>query len=225
MVLLIALVQQIVARYEARRRLRLRSYAANNITTFHAVCISTSYSFPSNSSLLSQLLEHPGTFRNLVRIEPEVFIQEILLPIYDDVTLPRGFLSNAEYIATGNVERRRSCQLNRADRILRWMLVNRGVPAQMLAVLFDQDASQVYRDYLHIAIIVFIRLSPQWLTPITLNSPEYFLKRGAGPFAAFPAALYAIDVVKVMSFPFSVCHLSLSFVCCVHRSKSKGHLL
>lgn len=143
------------------------------------------------------MVEQPGTFVDIVRIEPEIFFEHIITPLWDHVNLPRGYRADANYLLTGTVHRRREGQLGREDRLLRWMLVMRGMPISLLAYLFGQSPRTVYYDFVHISVIAFEHLSPVHLRPMVVGSAEYYAKRGQGPFRFFPNCVYAADVVKV----------------------------
>ena len=143
------------------------------------------------------MIAQPGTFADIVRIDPQVFMNHIIRPLWPYITLPHGYLAMPEYQQTGNINKRRSAQISREDRLLRWILVIRGIPISVLAYLFGQTKVTVYNDFVHISTVVFERLSAIHLMPMTVGSPEYIIKRGQGPFRLFPTCVYAVDVVKV----------------------------
>ena len=142
------------------------------------------------------MLSKPGTFRNLVRFEPVVFLERIAKPLFRHVDLPRGYLLRADYQATGLVARRRRCQIGDLDRLVRYILRMRGVPVTMLAYLYDQHPSTIQRDVKHIAFLITDKLYDEYLRSIPVGSAEYLRLIGNNAFRHFPNALYAVDVVK-----------------------------
>ena len=145
---------------------------------------------------IEKLLDVPGTFANLTRIEPHLFMEHVAAPIYDFCRLPRGFLYNTEYMMSGAVSTMRRAQIDALDRLVRFWLRLRGVPVSMLSFLYDQHPTTVYRDCIHVAELVNEKLQTEWIQPIAIGSAEYHAKRGQGAFEHFPNALYAIDATK-----------------------------
>lgn len=143
------------------------------------------------------MLGQPGTFRNVIRIEPMIFLEHIAQPLVNFCRLPRGYLARTDYALRGHVQRMRRSQVNAVNRILRYVLRLRGVPTSIIAWIFDQDPSTITRDFHHIGTLVMERLAPVHLTRLVPGSAEYLAKRGAGAFRHFPNAVMAVDVVKV----------------------------
>ena len=143
------------------------------------------------------MLQRPGSFQNVLRMSPLTFLRHILRPCWDFIILPRGYLTRADYRQTGACQRSREAQISRGDRLLRWLLVIRGIPVSYLAYVFDQNPDCVYKDFVHISTVVFHRLSPIHLRPLQPGSAEYLHKRGGRNFRHFPQCVYAADVVKV----------------------------
>lgn len=144
---------------------------------------------------IERMLSQPGTFRSLLRFEPEVFLNQLAVPLFPHCSLPRGYLARADYRNTGYVSRRRRCQIPDLDRLARFLLRMRGVPRALLAHIYDQDPTTVWRDLQHVAALIFERLQPLHLRNIVIGSAEYLDKVGNRAFRHFPNALYAVDVV------------------------------
>ena len=156
---------------------------------------------------IENLMSTPGTFRNMLRIEPVIFIKHIVFPLFEDIELPRGYLINSDYSAYGAVQRMRPSQIDRVDRVLRFILRLRGVPVSVLSFLYDQHPSTVYRDCIHIATLFNDILQKREIKPIPLGTPEYFAKRGQRSFRHFDMALYAVDAIKVKKYkPWNINH-------------------
>eukprot|EP01084_Bolivina_argentea_P006735 12751_1 len=153
------------------------------------------------------MLTKPGTFENIMRIDPDIFLTQIVSPLLDCITLPRNYLAMTEYQMYQTVSKMRNAQICAINRTMRFWMCLRGVPFQLLAWIFDQHFSTVYRDFHHLSVLCVEKLSDQWLSPIIPNSIEYYNKIGQRAFRHFPNALYALDVVKChKSRPFSIDH-------------------
>ena len=203
------------------------SYTSSSILyhPIHPIPVYLSYIIPS-----IQLLSRPGTFRNLLRFEPDVFIDRIAAPLFDAVHLPRGYLLRAEYQATGTTRIQHRCQISKLDRLIRFFLRLRGVPFHTLSYLYDQHEMTCRRDFFHIAELFMERLEPLYVQPIIIGSAEYLNLVGANAFRHFPSALYAADVVECsLRRPDNIGHgtyysgykrqYTYQFLCCVD---SKG---
>ena len=142
------------------------------------------------------MISKPGTFVNLLRFEPDIFIEKLAEPLFGHIRLPRGYLVRDDYRTFGVVARRRRCQISDLDRLVRFVLRMRGVPTSLLAYLFDQDPSTIKRDVRHIGELIFEKLQGIYLNSISIGTAEYLQKIGTGAFRHFPTALYAGDVVK-----------------------------
>eukprot|EP01084_Bolivina_argentea_P060366 110300_1 len=145
---------------------------------------------------IEQLITLPGTFKNIFRIEPIVFIKYIAAPLFNNITLPRNYLLHDDYHAGVFVGQMRCGQISCLDRLARCILRLRCVPFELLAHYYDQHRTTVLRDFHHISILIVDKLSVIHLAPIIPYSAEYYNKIGQRAFRHFPRALLAVDVVK-----------------------------
>eukprot|EP01083_Nonionella_stella_P089953 251273_1 len=139
-----------------------------------------------------RLASKPGTFRNIFRIELDVFLHHIAIPLLDSICIPRNTLN---YNIDVYIGRLRSSQIEDIDRIVRCYMRLRCVPEHLIAFYYDQDRSSVNRDFHHICRLVCARLGHH-IAPIIPYSAEFYEKKGSRAFRHFPNALYACDVVK-----------------------------
>ena len=193
------LILLLIYEYQIRPRdyVVLRSYAAAPIGPLQHVCKTSFLLLRQQNHNKHKMIQRPGSFANICRMEPTTFLHHLLRPLLSYIVFPRGYLTRPEYRRNGAVSRMREAQITRGDRLLRWLLVTRGIPFSYLAYVFDQDPSTVYCDFVHIATVIFHRLSPVHMAPLVPGSAEYFAKRGTRSFRHFPRVVYAIDVVKV----------------------------
>ena len=161
-----------------------------------APIISANYSADPLFKFETQIL-HPGSFRTIYHLEPHVFISEIIAEVLPNSGLPRNYSLRDDYNLIGYVSKLRKCQIDNIDRWCRMILVNRAVPVAVVAYLYDQHQSTVYRDYHHCTYLFCDKLADKVVSPIIPNSTEYYDKIGARAFRHFPRALYAYDIVKV----------------------------
>lgn len=195
LLLLLLLLFEIESDASIRSAIRFANYSANPVGS------------------IELMVKKPGTFENIMRIDPVIFLTKVVSVMIPDMKLPRGYIIRDDYQLTGMVQRMRECQIDAVDRCIRWWLGFRSVSFQLLALYFDQDPSTVYRDWHHLSILCVEKLGPVYLQPIIPYSEEYYSKIGQRAFRHFPNALYALDVVKVM---YSFIYIFCCFVCCVH---------
>ena len=79
---------------------------------------------------VEHLFRRPGSFRDLLLIEPHIFLRRIVSELIPGICLPRDQYLND--LDLGNyVNKLRRCQINDIDRIIRAMLATRNVPVSI----------------------------------------------------------------------------------------------
>lgn len=151
---------------------------------------------------VQRLKQRPRRFKKFTLFEPTVFENVIIQHMAPWVELPRNF-----YLLNGNpydcpidfndYPNTRSSALSTEDRILRFILMLRGVKSFVIEELFDQDYSVAYRDFIHCCRACMYGLGPIYLTPLEPGTPECDELVGNNNFRHFGNVIYAADVTKV----------------------------
>eukprot|EP01084_Bolivina_argentea_P045351 83487_1 len=101
-----------------------------------------------------RLIQLPGTFRNILKIDAVVFLTHIAEPLFDSITLPRNYLLRDDYGVSQCVSKMRSCQVGCLDRLIRVILRLRNVPWEFIAHYYDQHRTTVVKDFHHICLLI-----------------------------------------------------------------------
>lgn len=148
------------------------------------------------------LKHRPRKFKKIALFELSLFENVLVEYMAPWVEMPRNFyLVNGNFydcpIDFNDYPNRRSTALSTEDRILRFILMLRGVKSYIIEEMFDQDYSVAYRDFIHCCRACMHGLAPIYLKPLEPGSDEWNDLVGSNSFSNFPNVSYAADVTKV----------------------------
>lgn len=81
---------------------------------------------------VSHIYMKPTLFKSITRFEPEVFVEQLLQPLFGVCEYPRGYHlgmdtdDDIDDIDQSSFKQRR-CQVDNAQRVFRWCMVMRGI--------------------------------------------------------------------------------------------------
>ena len=142
-------------------------------------------------------IRRPGTFRNVLHLEPDIFLIKIISPLIPSITLPRKYSIRDDYSVIGFVSNLRKCQIEDIDRVIRAIAITRNIPISILSLFYDQSPSTCYKDFHHMVMLFVDKLADQYVSPIIPYSEEYYDKLGQRAFRHFNKCLYSMDIIKV----------------------------